>query len=192
MDTAHHPTSDLFADTRMDACYQCGKCTAGCPVADEMDLMPNQVVRLVQQGELDRAMRCLAVWQCVSCQTCTARCPQDVDCAGVMDRVRQLAAENGIIPAELRRVYLCQKAFLDSVRKHGRVHEVELIQRFKTSAFLRDFNVPLLMKDAMLAPKLMQRGKFHLRGESVRDRGVVARIFERCQAPSGTAGAKGA
>ena len=169
-----------FAETGVQNCYQCGKCTAGCPVADKMDLMPNQILRLVQLGELDRAMRCLSIWHCVACQTCTARCPQSVDCAGVLDGVRHMAVEKGIVPAEQRRVYLFQKAFLDNVRKNGRVNEVELIGQFKTLAFMKDFNVPLLMKDAFLAPKLMQRSKFHLMGEKVKDRGVVRRIFDRC------------
>ncbi len=171
---------DKFAGTSVERCYQCGKCTAGCPVADQMDMMPNQIVRLAQLGEMDRAVHCMAIWSCVSCQTCTARCPQEVDCAGVLDIVRQAAAEEGAIPPERQRIYLFQKAFLDNVRKYGRVNEVELIRQFKTGAFLKDFDVPLLMKDATLAPKLMQRGKFHFRGEKVKDRAVVGRIFERC------------
>jgi len=171
---------EMFSGTNVEKCYQCGKCTAGCPVADQMDMMPNQIVRLAQLGEIERAIHCLAIWSCVSCQTCTARCPQSVDCAGILDIVRQTAAEQGAIPPERRRIYLFQKAFLDNVRKFGRVNEVELIRQFKTGAFLKDFNVPLLMKDAMLAPKLMQRGKFHFRGEKVKDRAVVKRIFDRC------------
>ena len=174
------PGAGLFAETDVQNCYQCGKCTAGCPMAGQMDTMPNQVVRLVQIGELERAMHCLAIWHCVSCQTCTARCPQSVDCAGIMDVVRQMAAEKRIVPPELRRVYLFQRAFLDNVRKNGRLNEVELIGQFKTAAFMKDFNIPLLLKDTLLAPKLMQRGKFHLVGKKVKDRDVVRRIFDRC------------
>ena len=179
---------DLFAETDVQNCYQCGKCTAGCPMAEQMDLMPNQIVRLIQLGELDRVTRCLAVWCCVSCQTCTARCPQSVDCAGVMDDVRQMAVEKGIVPPEQRRVYLFQKAFLDNVRRNGRLNEVELIGQFKTAAFMKDFNLALLLKDTLLAPKLMQRGKFHLIGKKVKDRAVVRRIFDRCMKHDATQG----
>ena len=45
-----------LAHTNVQACYQCGKCSAGCPVADKMDLLPNQLVRLVQMGRIDRAL----------------------------------------------------------------------------------------------------------------------------------------
>jgi hypothetical protein len=76
-----------------------------------------------------------------------------------------------------------QRAFLDNIRRNGRLCELELIGMFKTKAFLKDKNVSLLFKDAMLAPQLMKRKKFHLRGERVRDRNIVRRIFEKCDSP---------
>ena len=109
-------------------------------------------------------MASTAIWHCVSCQTCTTRCPQSVDCAGVMDVLRQMSFERGKAARKLRRVLVFQKAFLDNVRRNGRLNEVELIGFFKTLAFLKDFNIPLLMKDTLLAPQLMQRGKLHVFG----------------------------
>jgi heterodisulfide reductase subunit C2 len=162
-------------------CYQCGKCSAGCPMAQQMDLLPNQLVRLVQIGRVERAMRCEAIWKCVSCMTCGVRCPKSVDCAGMMDALRQLAVERDAVPPERRRTALFQQAFLDNIRRNGRLCEVELIGAFKTKAFLADGKIALLLKDSLLAPQLMRRKKFHFRGRRVRDRGVVQRIFERCQ-----------
>lgn len=166
---------------RIQDCYQCGKCSAGCPMGQHMDLLPNQVLRLLQLGHSEKAVRSEAIWQCVSCQSCTTRCPQSVDCAGVMDALRELAARQGVAAPRQRRTWLFQQAFLNNIRRNGRLDELELIGAFKTSAFLGDLDVPALFKDALLAPKLMQRRKFHFRGEKVRDRGVVRRIFERCQ-----------
>lgn len=171
---------ESLAHTHVADCYQCGKCTAGCPMAESMDVMPNQLIRFVQMGLIDRAMRSEAIWLCVSCQTCSTRCPKEVDCAGVMDALRQLSVENGVETPGQRRTILFQKAFLDNIRRNGRINEVELIGVFKTKAFLKELNIPFLMKDAMLAPRLLKRGKFHLVGEKARDRAVVGRIFERC------------
>ncbi len=70
------------------ACYQCGKCTAGCPMAAEMDLTPNQVMRYAQMGLGERLRGCQTVWLCASCFTCSARCPKGVKIAEVMEAVR--------------------------------------------------------------------------------------------------------
>lgn len=179
---------EQLAQTKVRDCYQCGKCSAGCPVAERMDVLPNQLIRLVQLGRLDKAMRADAIWQCVSCVTCSTRCPKSVDCAAVLDALRQLSVEGGVASPAQRRTILFQQAFLDNVRRNGRLTELELIGMFKTKAFFGDLNIPMLFKDAMLAPQLLRRGKFHFLGEKVKDRGIVERIFERCLngSPCGT------
>ena len=77
-------------------CYQCGKCSAGCPIAEDMNLPPNQVIRLLQLGLVDEALRSKTIWLCASCETCTTRCPREVDLAAVMDALRNLALREGI------------------------------------------------------------------------------------------------
>jgi heterodisulfide reductase subunit C len=83
------------------ACYQCGKCTAGCPMASTMDLMPNQVLRLIQVGEYEQALQSRTIWQCASCLTCAGRCPKEVDPARVMDALRTLLLRKGAVHVEL-------------------------------------------------------------------------------------------
>jgi heterodisulfide reductase subunit C len=173
-------TAAVQDELRVSECYQCGKCTAGCPVAGRMDRMPNQVVRLVQMGQIDEAMQLGAMWECVSCQTCTTRCPKFVDCAGVMDMLRQLSAERPSPEQARHHTILFQHAFLKNIRRHGRLNELELVGVFKTAVVTKDLAIPFLFKDAMLAPRMLQRGKLKLAGGSVQDREVVGRIFDRC------------
>jgi heterodisulfide reductase subunit C2 len=180
---AHAVASQQIAGIDARDCYQCGKCSAGCPMAERMDLLPHQLVRLVQMGRLDRALRSEAIWKCVSCVTCSTRCPKSVDCAGIIDALRQMAVERGVASEERLRTVLFQQAFLDNIRRNGRLCELELIGTFKTKAFFKDKSLPLLFKDAMLAPQLIKRKKFHPRGERVRDRSLVRRIFEKCNEP---------
>jgi heterodisulfide reductase subunit C len=173
------PELERLSHTRLSECYQCGKCTAGCPVAGHMDIPPTRLIRLLQLGDSQSALRASSIWQCVSCQTCTTRCPKRVDCAAVMDAVRQLAFERGTTSPAERRTMLFQRAFLDNIRRHGRLNELELIAAFKGAVFLRDRSLPFLFRDAGLGPQLQKRRKLHLVGEQVKDRGVVARIFAR-------------
>lgn len=172
-------TVESLSHTHIAQCYQCGKCTAGCPVAGHMDSPPTRLIRLLQLGDLDAALRSDSIWQCVSCQTCATRCPKSVDCASILDALRQLAFERGTVSPQQRRTVVFQKAFLDNIRRHGRLNELELIALFKGEVFLRDRALPVLFEDADLAPKLQRRRKLHLIGERVRNRGVVSRIFAR-------------
>lgn len=169
------------AHTRPEDCYQCGKCAGGCPMAHHMDQLPYQLIRLVQLGRWEQAAGREAIWQCVSCQTCTARCPQQVDCAALLDALRQLSVERGLACESQRATWMFQQTFLQNVRRHGRLHETELVAVFKAGLFRHDWSLRGLFKDSLLGPRLMRRGKLHLRGQSVRDRAVVRRIFERCE-----------
>jgi heterodisulfide reductase subunit C2 len=72
----------------LNLCYQCGKCSAGCPMSFAMDLLPNQVMRLVQLGLEEDIANSKTVWLCASCLTCAVRCPKGVDISRVMEALR--------------------------------------------------------------------------------------------------------
>lgn len=71
-------------------CYQCGKCSAGCPSVSQMDLLPNQVIRYAQLGLVDEVLNSKTIWVCASCFTCNVRCPRGVQIAEVMEALRQI------------------------------------------------------------------------------------------------------
>ena len=77
-------------------CYQCKKCTAGCPVAAYFDLTPHQVLRACQFGQSDLVLYSRTISICAACETCSTRCPQGIDIARIMDELEILAAEQGI------------------------------------------------------------------------------------------------
>ncbi len=83
------------------ACYQCGKCSAGCLFAEHMDLLPNQVLRLLQLGD-EGVLAARAPWVCAACLACSVRCPKGVDVARVMEALRQLALRRGLSPVEVK------------------------------------------------------------------------------------------
>ena len=82
------------------ACNQCGKCSAGCPVAFSMDMLPNQVIRFVQLGFED-VLESQTIWTCAACLTCVARCPKGIDLPRIMEALREVASERGCNPIEL-------------------------------------------------------------------------------------------
>ena len=72
------------------ACYQCGRCSGDCPSINLMDIMPNQVIRLLQLGEVETVLDSGTIWICASCFTCTSRCPKGIDIARVLEALRQV------------------------------------------------------------------------------------------------------
>jgi heterodisulfide reductase subunit C2 len=78
-----------LSEQNVYACYQCGMCSSGCPLAEEMDLLPNQVIRALQFDDWT-VMETNAMWVCASCLACEVRCPKGIDLAALMEAMRQL------------------------------------------------------------------------------------------------------
>ncbi len=71
-------------------CYQCGKCSAGCPAVSQMDILPNQIIRFAQLGLKEELLESKSIWVCASCYTCNVRCPKGIKIAEVMEALRQV------------------------------------------------------------------------------------------------------
>jgi heterodisulfide reductase subunit C2 len=104
--------------TSVSACYQCTKCSAGCPLTFAMDFYPDQVIRLALLGQEAQVLGCRTIWVCSSCETCTTRCPNNIDIAGVMDWLKEAAIASGqALPQP--QVTRFHQSFLDTVRLAG-------------------------------------------------------------------------
>ena len=78
-------------EVNVQACYQCGRCSAGCPVGEFFDLNVMEVVRLAAYGMEEPLLNCHTIWLCAACETCATRCPNDIEIAGLMDVLREIA-----------------------------------------------------------------------------------------------------
>ena len=155
------------------ACFQCHKCSAGCPVAPEMDLLSSQVMRLIHLGAEEEVLESRAIWLCASCEACTTRCPMDIDIAAVMDALRMMAVERKAhIPEPRARCF--NKAFLASVRWHARVFEFGMMALYKLIS--RDF-----FSDMDKAPKMFAKRKLHLLPHFSRSAKDVRAVFKRAE-----------
>ena len=81
-------------------CNQCGKCSAGCPVVEAMDILPSQVIRMAQLG-MEEVLESNTVWICASCLTCVTRCPKGVDLPRLMEALRQISLREGVVEFDL-------------------------------------------------------------------------------------------
>lgn len=91
--------SKMHGSEKLMRCFQCGTCTSDCPIARFSETYrPRQIIRMTQLGLKERVLNSETLWLCASCFTCTDRCPQDVDVASVIRVLRNLAAEEGLMP----------------------------------------------------------------------------------------------
>ncbi|MBN1955613.1 MAG: 4Fe-4S dicluster domain-containing protein [Anaerolineae bacterium] len=158
-------------------CYFCQKCTAGCPVAYAMDVKPAQLLRLIQLGEKEAVLGSSAIWLCVNCQTCGARCPNQIYLAGMYDALRQMALGEGYAPEPS--VYALHRSFLDSIKMWGRVHELTMLMEYK----MRLLPKPAiffdgLVSDLMMGGGLIAKGKISFVPERVKRLKEVRRLYE--------------
>lgn len=141
-------------------CYQCVKCTSGCPVGDFFDWQPNQVMRAVQLGQTDIAFESQTPWLCAACQTCTTRCPQGLDITAIMEFLTREALARGYEP-QIPEVKMFNEAFMRQVRLWGRAYELGLMAEMKVRT--RD-----LMADMDLGMKMVRKRKLSFLPEPTR------------------------
>jgi len=110
-------------------CFACRKCSGGCPVVEDMDIAPHQIIGMVRAGLETETLRSSAIWLCTSCQTCTTRCPNGVDVAGVIGALKQRATAARVRAGD-RQIAAFHQAFLESVKARGRIYELGLIARY--------------------------------------------------------------
>jgi len=156
-------------------CYQCGKCSAGCPMTDDMDYSPSAILRLLQTGfeaHEEKVLRSQTIWLCLTCETCIARCPMDVDLPPVMDFLRQESMRRNIANPKSKSIIKFHQSFLKSIQETGRLYEIGLVINYK----LRTMK---LFDDIMLAPAAFMKGKLSLLPELIKGRKNMKQIFKK-------------
>jgi len=176
------PERLINANLTVTACFQCRKCSGGCPLTFAMDLLPHHVIRLALLGQEERVFGSRTIWVCSGCQTCTTRCPNGIDIAGVMDWLKEAAVKQGCaIPEGL--VAGFHRLFLESIRDAGgRVPEAKLLRRYTLFRMRRQPNFAELKQNLSLGWKLWRRRRVRLLGPSaLRGKGEITKIFRQAE-----------
>lgn len=183
MQTFLEEVNERIRGVPLQRCFHCRKCTSGCPMAVAMDYKPNAVVRMVQRGQRPEVLGSSAIWLCVSCETCTGRCPNRVDIARMMDVLRQMALGSKARVAE-RKVVAFHDAFLSSIRRGGRVNESLMVCQYKLKSgdYFADVGIGLSM---------FAKGRLPLFPPKTDDVREVRKLFGRTGNGSGGEGSRG-
>jgi heterodisulfide reductase subunit C2 len=159
------------ADTR--DCYQCGNCTAGCPAAFTFDFTPNQVMRMLQVGLVDKVLDSTAVQLCVQCLTCTARCPRNIEIAGIFEDLKTIAtAQERDVPEHVKTF---NKAFVNAIARFGRLPELYDMVAF----YMGTMNPKLALGNVGLMVPVMSKRKMPLLPHRAKGADEVSRIYKK-------------
>ena len=144
---------------KVNSCFGCGTCVAGCPTVEAMDHPPRKLIRMINLGMRDQVLNADTIWLCASCNTCVTRCPRGVQIPNVMAAVKSIAIKEGIKPSMAIGPIFYQ-SFMDSVKLWGRVFEAELMGRIAVRT--KGFGIGAvkeLLNEAPLGKELFMKGK---------------------------------
>jgi len=134
-------------------CYQCKKCTLGCPSAYTMRMKPHELMRAIQLGLDEDIYWSGTVWTCLSCETCNTRCPQEINILRVIDGLREISKNvehynpYPAIPA-------MHRIFMALVKRFGKIYELGL-------ALLINLRMLTPFKDIDMASPMLLKGKLN-------------------------------
>ena len=176
MATNHQISTRIKAATGVDIdmCYQCGKCTAGCVLADDMDYPSSMIMRMLQTNDEENYRKIIsseAIWLCQNCENCIGRCPKEVDIPKIMDYLRADSVKNKCVSPKAKPIFSFYQSFLGAVKTSGRLSEVFMTIGFK----LRTLR---LWQDVNLVPSMLAKGKLKFIPESIKGKRNIKNIFK--------------
>jgi heterodisulfide reductase subunit C len=151
-------------------CIQCGTCSASCPASEAMEYGPREIVAALRAGVLDRVLNSNTVWLCVSCYSCTVRCPVGIPFTDTMYELKRLEVERGF--AQDSNSALMARAFVETVDRYGRNAEATLLRKY----YLRRSPLKAL-KQVPLALKLLLRGRLSIFPDKIKGLGDLHKMM---------------
>lgn len=161
-------------------CYQCKTCSGGCPVAFAMDLLPHQIIHMIRMGLKDEVLKSSSIWLCVSCESCTTRCPNDINVAKIIDALRMAATKSGLKLGE-KRPSIFHDSVLSSIKMTGRLYELGMIGIYtlKSGDVVSNIKNGSLWEDMKVGWKMFKGGKLKLIPKRIKGRKEIKKLFKK-------------
>jgi len=130
----------------LNACFSCGACTAGCPIAEIFpEYSPRKLAKMVKLGMKIDVLSSPYIWYCVTCHNCEQHCPQNVKFFKILNVLKNMAAEQGYVPTP----WVKQT---QQIMKTGLIFSVDEVLVKKRQSF----SLPTLKSDGKKVKKLIQ------------------------------------
>lgn len=82
---------EKYGTVNIESCFNCGNCTAVCPLSSETESFPRRMIRYAQIGLRENLVNSKELWLCYYCGECTATCPRQANPGEFMSAARRYA-----------------------------------------------------------------------------------------------------
>jgi heterodisulfide reductase subunit C len=172
----------------LNACYQCRRCAAGCPVGDVTGVTPDRLIRMILLGDREEALNNRLVWQCVACYTCGTRCPNNIHTARITEALKQMIKEAHAEPL-IPKIADFHSAFITSTSHFGRVNEMEFMGIYQAKTARNELTkgggisaIIAEIKNLMqLSMSMIKIKRLHVGLEKIKGMAEVKKIFENAK-----------
>jgi len=155
-------------------CLQCGSCGGSCPNGPDMDYTPRALFALINAGQRDRVLKSNTMWCCVSCYSCTSRCPQNIPVTDIMYALKRISLREGL--AKGTDAPALARTFTGLLGKYGRSFEFGLASRYYL------FNKPLsMLRMGPLGLSMFTRGRMSLVPTKIRQLDQLHNIIQKAK-----------
>lgn len=155
-------------------CLQCGSCGGSCPNGPDMDHTPRTLFALINAGQREKVLSANTMWCCVSCYSCTTRCPQKIPITDIMYALKRLALREEM--AKGTDAPALARTFTGLLDKYGRSFELGLASRYYL------FNKPLsMLKMGPLGLSMFTRGRMSLVPTRIRQLDQLQAIIKKAR-----------
>ncbi|MCF6186732.1 MAG: 4Fe-4S dicluster domain-containing protein [Desulfobulbaceae bacterium] len=181
-------TSEIMARSGQDitSCYQCKRCAAGCPVAEQTDMVtPNRLIRMVILGDIEQALTNQLTWKCLFCHTCGTRCPNNIKTGRVADTLKKMALDAGLDPQnpEYKNFH---KAFFNHSLRWGKINEIGMMGEYELRNIWDTMKKRKVRKiishmkaRSQFAWEMFRQKRLHLSFHSSKGRDEISRLYKK-------------
>ena len=171
----------------IQACYQCRRCAAGCPVGEETGVTPDRLIRMILVGDREAALNNLLVWKCVACYTCGTRCPNNIQTARITETLKQMGKKAHATPL-LPRVADFHSSFMTSTRHFGRFNEIEGMAIYETKTAFKEILqgklkavIDEVIGQAKLGAEMTKKKRMHVGFDRIKNLSEVKALYKKAK-----------
>jgi heterodisulfide reductase subunit C len=171
----------------IQACYQCRRCAAGCPVGEETGVTPDRLIRMILVGDREAALNNLLVWKCVACYTCGTRCPNNIQTARITETLKQMGKKAHAEPL-LPRVADFHSSFMTSTKHFGRFNEIEGLAIYETKTAFKEVLqgklkavIDEMVGQAKLGAEMSKKKRMHFGFDRIKNLSEVKALYKKAK-----------